>query len=185
MANRATKENVAAAHAAPNYEDALAIIEGRIANAKSAQSKASGEASQAWGSIEAMGINKRGAQAAAKIIAIEDEDELQDFLRSFSGLLAAAGVSIKQDLVDVAQGSTPPPVVPRAAKPEPQPGPPGDTDLAGDPPAGQNAAGATDEEPPIERPAKKGQKPKLSIVAAQEAARAHLGSKPAAPDALG
>jgi hypothetical protein len=206
MSKRATKEAVAAAHDGPDYGAALAIINGRVATAKSNQSKASGEASQAWGSIEKMGIHKGGAQAAARVLGMDDEDDRQDFLRSFAKLLEEAGVTLKADLVDVAEGKHDRSVVPiegltpnhgRATpptKPQPQPGPAGDTDLAdGDTtPSVMDGGGPVDEnaqerqgegEPPVERAARKPtRRGHLSVVEAREAAQKHIGI---APDALG
>lgn len=190
MAKAATKRALEAAAAGPDFEAAVAIINGRIATAKTNQSKASGEASQAWGSIEKMGINKAGAQMAAKVMNMEDEDERTDLLRSFSKILEAAGIGIPQDIVDLAQGVETP-VVPRATR-QPtsaetaKPGPEGDHDLAGeDAPDGDDQEGEPrkvggmtvhtpkDSEPEPDRPQRSRRRPP-SITEALESSRARL-----------
>lgn len=199
MSKRATAATLEAAHDGPDYGAALAIINGRIANAKSAQSKASGDASQAWASIEKMGINKGGAQAAAKVLNMEDESDQQDWLRSFNKILEAAGITLKADLVDVAEGRHDRSVVPvegltpnhgRAEKPtgkpnaSPEPSQPeGEGDGAGgEASSGEGEGSRPDEEPPVERPARKTGRGHLSVVDAKSAAAAHLSGK--SPDAL-
>lgn len=126
----ATAANVQSAIDGPDFEAALAIINGRVANAKQAQSKASGDASQAWGSIEKLGVNKRGAQMFARVQGIEDEDERQDQLRTFMKLCELEGIGISIDMVDMAQGKTSTPAPVKAADPVIPPAPAGDTDLA-------------------------------------------------------
>ncbi len=189
MAGRATAKNVQRAIEGPDFDAALAIINGRVASAKSAQSKASGDASQAWGDVEKLGVNKRGAQMFAKVAAIEDDDEQQDMLRTFLKLCQLEGIEIKQDLVDLAQGESGDPVpVVKAPEPKvkaakktdtPPPAPEGDTDLSdGAEPTGseKRAAGAPENVTDISA--------HLSRVQGSMAnARKHLGGKPA-PDAL-
>lgn len=169
MAQRANKKSVEAAVNGPDYEAALAIINGRVASAKGAQSKASGEASQAWGDIEKLGVNKRGAQLFAKIQAIEDEDEQQDQLRTFAQLCKLEGIEIQQDLMDLAEGKKTE-VVPVKEKAE-----------ADSAPADEPAAKAEDL---AKKPKARGGH--LKVVSAADAkakAQEHLGTKPA-PDAM-
>ncbi len=173
MAQRANKASVEAAVNGPDYEAALAIINGRVASAKGAQSKASGEASQAWGDIEKLGVNKRGAQLFAKIQSIEDEDEQQDQLRTFAQLCKLEGIEIQQDLMDMAEGKKTD-VVPVKEKAEP---------------AAETAGAPADE--PAAKTEDLAKKPRargghLKVVSAADAkakAQEHLGTSPA-PDAI-
>lgn len=172
MAARANKASVEAAVNGPDYEGALAIINGRVASAKEAQSKASGNASQAWGDVEKLGVNKRGAQMFARIQGIEEEDERQDQLRTFFKLCQLEGIGISVDLVDQAQGRTDHPV-PQAPKPEANVGAPpaDDSDLiaAADAPAeGDKLA---------EKPKRTGKAATGNVVGLDEA-RKHLNGKP-------
>lgn len=109
---RAKREALEAAENGIDYGAALAIITGKIEDAKTAQGQASKKAGEGWATIEKMGIHKGGAQAAAKIVNMQDADDRVDFLRSFSKLLEAAGIGIPQDLVDQAEAKPPTKVVP-------------------------------------------------------------------------
>jgi len=183
MAKPANRASVAQAHDGPDYAGALAIIQGRIQNAKTAQSEASGKASKAWQEIEKMGLHRAGAQAAAKVMNISDEDDRVDYLRTFAKLLEVAGLGIPTDLVDAAQGVQTP-VVPKVKgprRPEPKAdtsppvGPAGDTDLAQEPPiAATSPEGDTkgEAELPVER-APRGNV--VTIAEAKERVQKHFG----------
>ncbi len=136
MAGRANAKAVEQAVNGPDFEAALAIINGRVANAKEAQAKASGDASQAWASIEKLDVNRAGAQMFAKIQSLEDDDEVQDRLRTFYKLCQLEGIVLRADLLDEAKPVVPtektnpaPPTKAAVAKPAPE-APAGDTDLA-------------------------------------------------------
>jgi hypothetical protein len=180
MAKRATAAAVAAAHTGPDYAAAVQIIEGRIAKAKSAQSEASGKVGAAWKDIEAMGIHRGGAQIAAKIMGMEDEDDRVDLLRTLKKMLEAAGIGIPQDLVDAAQGKEPEQVIPQrrvrtADEPAPD-GPADNHDLAGEEP-GESPQEASSEKPGEPEPpvARRRTGRVVDIGAAKQRAREHFG----------
>jgi hypothetical protein len=182
MGRRANADAVERAVNGPDFDAALALINGRIQDAKDAQSQASGRASQAWGDLEKLGVNKRGAQMFARVLAIDDDAEQQDQLRTFFELCKREGIGLHVDLVDQAQGKTEH-VAPVVAKTTPAP-----TPMATDEETKALADGAppTTTEKLAENPKPKRQgKPSLAVVsgtAAKDAAKAHLGG--GAPDAL-
>ena len=102
MAKRATTESVGAAVDGPNYRAALNIIQTDIKRAKGAQSKAGGEAGQAWTRIEKMGVNKKGAQIAAGIIGME-ESMAHDVIRTVVKICFFANMLPTADLMDIAE----------------------------------------------------------------------------------
>ncbi len=160
---RANADAVERAVAGPDFEGALALINGRVADAKEAQSQASGRASQAWADIEKLGVNKRGAQMFVRIQNIEDADEQQDQLRTFFKLCELEGIGLAVDLVDQAQGRNANPVPTQKAKAEP--------DVQAEAPT---EAGEKLEANPKPKP--RGGKPNLSVVDAKAQAQQHLGS---------
>lgn len=175
---RANADAVQRAVDGPDYDAALAIINGRVEDAKDAQSAASGRASAAWADVEKLGVNKRGAQMFAKIKNIEDDKEQQDQLRTFYELCKREGIMLEVDLVDQAEGKTSHPVPGAAGKPEPIMATAAETEALAD--EGAPAPAKLDETP---KP-RGGRKPALSVVTGSDAkdkAKAHLGT---APDAL-
>lgn len=176
MAERATADSVGAALDGPNYRAALNIIKTDIARAKQTQSKAGGEAGQAWTRIEKMRVNKKGAQIAASIIAME-EALAHDVIRSLVNIVYYAGMLPTPDLVDIAErlgsGAGLDDEDPEGAKDE-------DTVQDNDPPGGDAPA----EEPPADA-AKESKraapKPKrMSPAEAKAEAVRHLRSVPTA-----
>lgn len=177
---RANADAVQRAVDGPDYDAALAIINGRVEDAKDAQSAASGRASAAWADVEKLGVNKRGAQMFAKIKNIEDEKEQQDQLRTFYELCKREGIGLAVDLVDAAQGKTEHPIPTAAPKPEPIMATDAETKALADGADGGPAGGKLDETPK----ATGGRRPSLKVVTGQDAkdkAKAHLNG---APDAL-
>jgi len=179
MTKRANADAVQRAVDGPDYDAALALINGRVQDAKDAQSAASGRASAAWADVEKLGVNKRGAQMFARIQNIEDEKEQQDQLRTFHELCKREGIGLAVDLVDAAQGKTEHPIPTQASKPAPVMATAKETAALAD------GAGPSASERLAEKPARKSGKPSLAVVsgtAAKDAAKAHLGG--GAPDAL-
>lgn len=179
MAKRATKDAVEMAVNGPDFEGALAIINGRIESAKSAQGKAGKDAAAAWGSIEKMGVNKAGAQMFHRVQRIEDDAELQDQLRTFYALCKLEGIALEKDLMDLAEeraGTAAP--APAAEKPQ--------TPMFTETETKSLADGAPDgaSEKLAAKPTRK--PPALKVVSGEDAkakAQSHLGTKPATPDA--
>lgn len=104
MANRANAASVGAGIATgmQKYQSALNIIRTDVTRSKQAQSKAGGEAGQAWTRIEKIGVNKKGAQMAAAVLAMEEASS-QDVIRTFVNILACAGRIPEPDLMDLAE----------------------------------------------------------------------------------
>lgn len=175
MAKRANADAVQRAVDGPDYDAALDIINGKLADAQTAQGQASKRASTAWGDIEKLGVNKQGAQMFHRIQKIEDHADQQDQLRTFFELLKREGIGLEVDLVDAAQGQTQHPVP--QARTEPVMATAAETEALAD------GAPPSASEKLAEAP-KRGRKPALSVVTgaeAKDAAKAHLGG---APDAL-
>jgi hypothetical protein len=176
MAKRANADAVQRAVDGPDYDAALDIINGRLADAQTAQGQASKKASTAWGDIEKLGVNKQGAQMFHRIQKIEDHNDQQDQLRTFFELCKREGIGIVVDLVDAAEGKTDHPVPQASTAPV--------MATAEETEALADGAPPTTTEKLAENPKPRGRKPALSVVtgtAAKDAAKAHLGG---APDAM-
>lgn len=105
MAESAKSGAVSLALNGPNYSAALNIIRTDIEQAKSAQSKPSGNATAAWKKIESLGVNKQGAKVAASLLAIKDGSQ-EDAVRTVLKLLDLGGAIPRADLVDMAEDAT-------------------------------------------------------------------------------
>jgi hypothetical protein len=102
MAERANAASTAAAAVGDQkYLAAINIMKTDIARAKSQQSKAGGEASQAYTRIEKLGVNKKAATFIASLLNTE-ASIAEDVLRGVINLATAADIMPKEDLVDLA-----------------------------------------------------------------------------------
>lgn len=99
----------AAAAKEPDFDRALKVMQNDISNAADKASTAQGNLSAAWKIIEdKCHVNKRAAKVFESKLLGQDQETIDDFLRSLYGLMTAAGIGISEDLVDKAQGAEPP-----------------------------------------------------------------------------
>ena len=90
----------------PDFERALRVMKNDIAPIEDSNSQSRGDLSAAWKVIaDDCHVNKRAAKYFQKLLGASDETR-DDELRSLYGLLETAGVGIRRDLVDVAEGVT-------------------------------------------------------------------------------
>lgn len=106
MARKASAE--AAAKPAPgsnvDYKKALEILE-MADSEKTSLREAQGELSQIWKRLEEeCGVHKGAAKLFNDKIKKAADDKRSDFLRTFFGLMKAAGISAPYDMVDMAEG---------------------------------------------------------------------------------
>lgn len=98
------KKDDNAANAQPDFEQAAKIMLGEITGSGDKRAKMNGDLSAAWKRVEdGCHVDKRAAKDALKIARMSDEMQ-SEYLRSFIGLMAPLSISIRRDLVDLAEG---------------------------------------------------------------------------------
>jgi uncharacterized protein (UPF0335 family) len=137
VANKASKDNIENASRPPDARFAVQTIRDSIEKKKAKIASVNGEIGDIWAKIESRGVNKKAAQAWAKLDKLEP-DERADWMRSFNLLCDCAGWDEQsEDLADRAEGKVTPLRVVTGVKPEePDAKEPTDKDGFFDPAAG-------------------------------------------------
>jgi hypothetical protein len=105
MANKATKESVAADMRPPGFRAAISLIRTQLNAKKDKIASINGELADMWAKVVGHKVDKFAAKTFAKLDGLETTDRVE-FFRSFNGLAANADwPEIVVDLVDAAEGN--------------------------------------------------------------------------------
>lgn len=105
MADRASRDRVAADMQPPNFRSAVQLIRFSIEKKKSKIQGINSEIGDDWAKVQGHKVNKKAGVVFGMLDKLEHE-ERTDFMRSLNGLIDAAGWDQEAaDLVDAAEGN--------------------------------------------------------------------------------